>query len=176
MSASESYRCQSCGAVHSGVPLAYGGGMPEPWYGIPRWQRFFRARMSGWGERCVIDRKWFFVRGRIPIRVVDTGDTFYWGAWVSVSRTSYDEIRRRWSDPRRAEQPPYFGWLMTSLPYPEPTIELKTELHIQPIPDRPLINVEPSEHPLAREQSQGIDMHRVREFAAVLMHPRSDRA
>ena len=171
MTAADTFRCHTCGEIHGGPPLAYGGGMPEPWYAIPGWQRPFRARVSKWGELCAIDRKWFFVRGRIPIPVVDANETFYWGVWVSVAQLDFDEIKRRWADPKRAEQSPYLGWLMTRLPYEQPTVELKTSLQMQPPPERPLVTLEPSEHELAREQQNGIDMDRVREFAAALMHP-----
>jgi len=125
--------------------------------------------MSGSGERCVVDGRDHYIRGRIQIPVIDTGATFTWGVWVNPSRDSYRELVRRWNDADRAAQPPFPAWLSTPLSvYPVPTLLLRTSVHVQPTPDRPLVVLEPTDHPLAIEQRQGITLHRVREFAELL--------
>ena len=48
------------------------------------------------------------------------------------------------------------------------TTRLATNLHTQPVGTRPFIEVEPTDHPLAVEQREGITMARVRGFAAIL--------
>jgi hypothetical protein len=64
----------------------------------------------------------------------------------------------------------HFGWLSTSLPlYPE-TLCLKTNAHTRPLGHRPFIELEPTDHPLAVEQREGITRARVREIAEVLLH------
>lgn len=74
-------------------------------------------------------------------------------------------------DPARVNEPPYFGWLSTTLPGYEPTtLNLKTNLHTQEIGVRPLVEVEPTGHPLAVEQREGITVARVQEFAEIAFH------
>jgi hypothetical protein len=69
----------------------------------------------------------------------------------------------------RAADPPYFGWLMTSLfCYPE-TFHLKTNVQSRAVGAVPSVELEPTEHPLAVEQRQGITMERVREFAHMFL-------
>ena len=63
-----------------------------------------------------------------------------------------------------------FGWLNAWLkPYPE-MINLKTRAHLRDHGLRPLIQVEPTDHPLALEQRNGISIDRVAEIYATMMH------
>jgi hypothetical protein len=48
---------------------------------------------------------------------------------------------------------------------------LKAALHVRPWPTRPFIELEPTEHPLAVEQREGIPRARVATIAAFVMHP-----
>jgi hypothetical protein len=47
-------------------------------------------------------------------------------------------------------------------------------VHTQPIGSRPLIELEPTDHPLAIEQRQGITLARVQEIAGLLLHQEYD--
>ncbi|HEU4556324.1 MAG TPA: DUF2199 domain-containing protein [Longimicrobium sp.] len=47
----------------------------------------------------------------------------------------------------------------------------KTHLHLQPVPPRPLVELEPADHPLAVDQREGIPPDRVRELMEVALHP-----
>lgn len=54
-----------------------------------------------------------------------------------------------------------FGWLSTELPIYPDTINLKTNVHMRAVGIRPLIELEPTNHPLAMEQRNGITRLRV---------------
>jgi hypothetical protein len=75
-----------------------------------------------------------------------------------------------WTTPGRESEPPYFGWLCTFLPIYPSTVSLKTRVHIRPVGQRPFVELEPTDHPLAVEQRNGITMDRVREIAEILLH------
>jgi hypothetical protein len=120
---------------------------------------------------CMIYGQGLFVRGNVVLPLRDEDRTFSWSVWVSLSHDNYGRMLERWEDPERASEPPYFGWLSTRLPvYPESTINLKTNVRTQPPSDRPLIELEPTAHPLAVEQREGITRRRVQEIAEVLLH------
>lgn len=51
------------------------------------------------------------------------------------------------------------------------TLNLKTNLHTQPVGRRPTIELEPTDHPLAVEQRSGITHARVRKLAELTLHP-----
>lgn len=71
-------------------------------------------------------------------------------------------------------EPPYFGWLCTALPlYPSTLhLNLKTHVHTRPLGQRPFVELELTDQPLAVEQRQGITMARVREIVEALVHPK----
>jgi hypothetical protein len=121
-------------------------------------------------DQCIIDPDRFFIRGSIEIPVVDGDGPFVWGVWVSLSETNFKRASDRWLDPNRMEEPAYFGWLCNSLPgYPE-TLSLKTSVHTRAAGIRPFVELEPTEHPLAVEQRDGITMARVIEIGEIAMH------
>ncbi len=122
-------------------------------------------------EQCVIAGTHFFARARLVLPITDTGDEFDWGVRVSVSEQNFDRISAVWEKPERVEEPPYFGWLATELPLYEPTtLNLKTHLRTQSVGSRPLVELEPTDHPLAVEQRTGITLARVQSIAEQLLH------
>lgn len=122
-------------------------------------------------DQCVIKGEWFFVHGLIEIPVVGSSELFSWGVWVSLSKQNYDRMAELWETPGREHEPPYFGWLSTQLPvYSPSTLNLKTHLHTRPIGERPFVELEPTDHPLAVEQRAGIARARVEAIAGILLH------
>jgi hypothetical protein len=164
----EGYLCQTCGKYHEGPPLSYASPAPAAWFAISEQEREGRAQLSS--DQCEIDGKYFFVVGNIDIPIQGRADIFQWTVWVSLSRANYDRMTSLWSTDGRESEPPYFGWLSTSLPlYPE-TLNLKTHVHTRPVGERPSVELEPTDHPLAVEQRDGITWQRVQEIAEGLLH------
>ncbi|MFG2340947.1 DUF2199 domain-containing protein [Streptomyces yangpuensis] len=122
-------------------------------------------------DQCVIRGQHYFVKGRIEIPVIGSGEMFSWGVWVSLSRESFSRAVELWDTPGREAEKPSFGWLTTDLPvYPTTTRYLKTHVHTRPVGERPFVELEPTDHPLAVEQRTGITLERVREIAAAVLH------
>jgi hypothetical protein len=164
----DGYSCKSCGEFHLGLPLSYGAQAPVYWDSIPAEERQQRGELSS--DQCVIDDEYFFVLGRLEIPVIGETEPFSWNVWVSLSETSFVRIRELLMTHGREREPPYFGWLSTSLPcYPD-TLNLKTHLHTRPIGERPFVELEGTGHPLAVEQRNGITMQRVQEIAECVLH------
>jgi hypothetical protein len=169
MSSQTTYRCERCGERHDSAPLAYGVAAPD------YWDQSLADRKSSVldQELCVINNEDFFIRGRIVIPVIDApdGGEFEWGAWVSLSRENFHRAVSLWTSPSRSDEPPYFGWLSTGLPLYQPTtLQLKAHVHTQSAGTRPLIELEPTDHPLAVEQRTGITLERVQAIAETLLH------
>ncbi len=162
------FHCATCGQHHDQLPMCLGPNAPALWYAIPEHERDSRASLSS--DQCVIDGEHFFVRGRIVIAVTDGPDPFVWLVWVSLSEKNFDRMRELWHTQGRETEPPYFGWLQTALPYPVPTLSLKTSVQTMPYGERPLIAVLPDSHQLALEQQNGISMARVQQIAEAALH------
>lgn len=163
------WKCNLCDEWHTDLPFAYGPNYPDFYWSIPEEERSQRVVVDS--NFCVIDRKYFFVRGRLKIPVLDSDEDFCWDVWVSQSETNFDRTLTMMDTEGRESEPPYFGWLSNNLHlYPE-TTHLKTRVHTQPVGLTPIIELDYSDHPLAIEQRNGITLARVQEIASLIQHP-----
>jgi len=76
--------CASCGEVHRGVP-AFGTDAPFNYYAVAAEHRAQRCVLGT--DDCIIDEKYFFVRGCIEVPVRGEAEPFSWGVWVSAKLT-----------------------------------------------------------------------------------------
>ncbi|MFI8943146.1 DUF2199 domain-containing protein [Streptomyces syringium] len=165
------FTCSCCGAQHPAFPLNYSATAPYVW------DESFSGRSDCLlsSDQCVIQAQHYFVKGLIEIPVIGSDDVFSWAVWVSLSRESFARAVDRSDTPGREAEEPYFGWLSTDLClYSPTTINLKTRVHARPVGQRPLIELEPTDHPLAVEQRTGITVDRVHEIAETVLHPHAD--
>jgi hypothetical protein len=162
------WQCATCGEWHDGLPLAYGPPAPVHWFLIPEEERERRTLLSS--DLCLIDEQHGYIVGNVEIPIIGSEEHFCWDAWVSLSLPNFKRTFELWEQPGRESEPPYFGWLSSRLPgYPE-TVGLKTMVHTREMGRRPRIELEPTDHPLAVEQRQGITWERVQQIAAFVLH------
>jgi hypothetical protein len=163
-----SYICRTCGQRHEGLPTVYGPDAPALLDTIPVAERETRTEIND--DLCVIDDQHYFIRGRLEIPILNSEEHFCWLVWVSLSENNFVRTCQLWEQAGRDKEPPYFGWLQTSLPFYPETLNLKTRVHTRAVGERPFIELEPTEHPLAIEQRQGITWDRVQYFAENILH------
>lgn len=160
------YRCGSCDQTHTGLPT-WGADAPLTWReASPAEQAAGRLG----SDLCEVGGH-FFIRGLIEIPILGSRQRMLWGVWASLSETSFAHVVEHWSDPERGRDQHYFGWVMTQLPlrlYPD-TLQLKSHVHPRAPGKRPLLLLEPTEHPLAVDQRTGISMARAEELATLLL-------
>ncbi|WP_405013948.1 DUF2199 domain-containing protein [Kitasatospora sp. NBC_01539] len=162
------FTCTCCGEYHPETPMDFAS--PAPAYWLPGEERHPASLLTD--DQCVIKGESFFVRARVEIPVVGRDTVFTWGVWVSLSDRNYARAGELWETAGRESEPPAFGWLSTELPvYAPSTVNLRTMVHTRPVGERPVVEIEPTDHPLAVEQRNGITMERVREIAGALLHP-----
>jgi len=166
---SKGFYCKTCDKFHAELPMEFGTDAPTLYLTIPESERDSRCDLTP--DLCMIDEKHFFIRGRLEVPVIDGSDSFVWGVWASLSQDNINRVYELWEVEGRESESPYFGWLSTALPLYPGTLHLKAHVHTQPIGERPIIELEPTDHPLAVEQREGITMDRVREIAEALLHP-----
>jgi hypothetical protein len=162
------FRCSQCGEWHEGLPLAYGPEAPVYWYGLTADERASRFVLES--DYAVLDGQHFFVRGALRIPIHGHDKPFTWVAWVSLSPENY---ARFVGHPAASSAPvgaPMFGWLSSELEGYPSTVNLKANVHQLPQGQRPIIELEPTDHPLAVEQREGITWQRVQEIAQVVLH------
>jgi hypothetical protein len=162
-----SYRCSVCDEIHDDLPHL-GSDRPDMWWGIPKEERGRRIELTS--DTCIIDGEDFFLRGVIELPIHDAPSPFTFGVWVSQSRASFLEYLQF---PDSATIGPFFGWLCTRIDYyPEETLFLKTMAHFRDGNLRPAILLEPTDHPLAVDQREGITLEKAWE----IVHHYKDRS
>ena len=161
------FKCTSCDEIHEGMPT-FGAKAPLSYFEVPEEERSARCDLGS--DDCIIDGKHFFVRGCIDIPVHGQDDAFTWGVWVSLSQESHLKWIEYFGKEKRAHIGPFFGWLNSRLkPYPD-TVNLKTRVHLRDNGMRPHIELEPTAHPLAVEQREGISVERLAEIYSLMVH------
>jgi hypothetical protein len=162
------FRCHGCSEQHTGLP-AWHFAEPAQLHNVPVDVRDARVDLTEDG--CTIDDREFYVKGLLEIPVRDTGDAFTWGVWLSLSERSFERYCVLFKDERRPAGESFFGWLCDRVPgYPD-TLLLKTRLHGREYPNRPLVELEPTDHRLAVDQREGISAERAAAMAEQLLHP-----
>lgn len=166
---SSGYICGTCGRVHEDVPMSFAADFPDMYSNMNRDDRDARAIIGS--DQCVIDQKWFFIRGCLEIPIIGYNESFLWGLWVSVREETYDQISENWEvRSRETRQGPFKGRIANSVSvYPE-TLNLKCEILIRPVGTRPLFRLEEAQHTLAIEQQSGITRNRALELVSLLLH------
>lgn len=161
------FLCSGCGQVHQGMPTL-DAAAPLSYYAVPKEEREARCQLDS--DACIIDGAQYFARGCLEIPVHGEPEPFSWGVWVSLSEQSFRQWTECFESEKRSHNGPFFGWLNAALePYPD-TVNLKTRVHLRDGFIRPFIELEPSGHPLAVEQREGISVERVAELYALVVH------
>jgi hypothetical protein len=167
-----SWTCRCCGGQFDELPLNFASAAPGPWLELTEEERSARGKIDS--DICVIDRQQFFVRGCLEVPIIDYSTAFVWGIWISVAKPSFRRVLDLWNAEVRESEPPLFGWLCNTIyGYPD-TYGLKTNVHLRNNRERPFVELEPTDHPLAIEQRTGISLSRAEEIVATLLpHPLS---
>jgi hypothetical protein len=162
-----SWTCSCCGKQFDTLPLDWAFDAPAYWRSIPESERPTRGTLSS--DFCTADEH-FFIRGCLEIPLVGTAEKLVWGAWVSQSAASFRRAMELFDREPDATEKPRFGWLNNEIHVYRPsTLGLKANVHFRPKPLRPLIELQPSDHPLAAEQRSGATLQRVQEIITAIM-------
>jgi hypothetical protein len=159
--------CPHCGAEHAETPLCFG--IEAPWRALVP-ESEFAQRVDLSPDQCIVDGEHFFVRGHVEIPILGQPEPLAFSVWSSLSEQSFRHMSKRWDAPDRASDPPYFGWLCSPIAVYPSTIHLKLSVQSRPVGLTPLFSVEPTEHPLALDQRNGMTIDRWREIAHQLLH------
>ncbi len=155
------YQCTHCGQQHDGIP-AFHADRPAPYWDVPEDKRESDVFLTS--DSCVIAEKFFFVHGCLEIPIHNAEDVFTWGVWVSLKEENFFLWQENYATSQRGHIGPFFGWLCTQLPIYPDTLYLKTMVYLRDNGIRPLIELDAANHPLSRNQREGITLQRALEI------------
>jgi hypothetical protein len=168
-----SWACASCGETHVGL-FDLGCAKPDFWQSSE--QPLANSAIVGskhclTEDFCILDNEHYFVRCLLRLPLVGSpGEYFGLGVWSTLAPKNFDKYASTFDRGEQEDLGPWFGWLSNRLKgYPD-TLSLKCQVHPQPGRQRPLLELKPTEHPLARESLQGITYERLLEIYAANGH------
>jgi hypothetical protein len=147
------FKCEKCGEVHESLP-DIGFGRPDLSLDVPEEER--AERVKGNDDWCVVDDEYFFVRAVAQVAVHGEDDAFGVGIWVSLSRKHFEIYK---ANPETDKIGPFVGWVSNQIEFYEgDTRDLKAKLWFRGGNKRPLADLEPTQHPLAVAQQEGLSL------------------
>lgn len=150
------FRCATCKEEHEGLP-DLGMERPDAYFGIPEAEREERVWFTS--DLCAItydDQTDYFIRGVLYLPIRGEEHAFGIGVWVSQSKENFERYLEGEED-----MEPTFGWLANRVSfYDQETLALKTNVHFQDGKVRPFIELEPTDHPFAVDQREGITLEK----------------
>ncbi|MFC7380417.1 DUF2199 domain-containing protein [Brevundimonas sp. GCM10030266] len=158
---SASFTCAVCNEPHEGFPaLAFVA--PDPWDWASEAERAADWSLdSDFAEYRETD---FYVRGVLDIPIIGRDDVLSFGVWSTVSRDNFARCQDAFNDEDQSKLGPMFGWFSNNIPgYPQ-TLLLKCNLLPRDGRLRPLIELEPTDHPLAVQQREGVSLEAAAEY------------
>lgn len=167
------WTCACCGKEFDELPLDVAVGRGPALYEDLTEEG--RARASLTSDFCVIenaDQTDRFIRAVVEVPVPELGVPFRWGVWVSLSESSFARAKELFPlADVPPDEPARFGWLSSRIfGFTPTTLNLKTMLTFRSGNQRPSVAIEPTDHPFAVEQREGISVQRVQEIVAPLLH------
>jgi hypothetical protein len=157
------WRCASCDAVHEGL-LDLAAFAPDPWPGEELREPNSNLRLDGnflSEDFCVMDGRYFFVRGVLEIPVHGFAEKFGFGCWSTLSRENFEKYVEGFDDGVFADWGPWSGWLGNRLGDYIGTEPEAVWVYPQPHRQRPTFRIMDSGHPLAIDQEKGITPERL---------------
>ena len=160
--ASLRYRCSQCNELHHGLPeLSYH--LPAIIASLDDDER--QSRCTVGSDQCSLDGETFFIRCVLQLPIRDSGEIYGVGVWSTLSRENFKLYSDNWENPRRAGIGPFLGWFASFVETFEDTINLKCRVWPRDDLVRPVIELEPTDHPLALAQREGLELSRALEMA-----------
>jgi hypothetical protein len=158
------WSCASCGETHQGI-FDLACARPEQWQDGE--QKVSNAEVLTSKhflseDFCILDGEHYFVRCVLELPLIGLeGQGFGFGVWSTVSPKNFPLYVDSFDSGEQGHLGPWFGWFSNRLKdYPE-TLNLKCQVRPQAGRQRPLIELELTDHPLAIEQRQGISVERL---------------
>jgi hypothetical protein len=154
------FKCRTCGEEHEGLPMDIGYARPGDFLTVPPAERERRCRFTD--DIGIIDGRRYYIRGVLPVPVHETGEHFFWGFWVRVSREDCERYRALWSVDG-SNEPPFVAHLnVEDKPGYEGLNGHEVEVRLRAASERPTFQLRAEDdHRLAREQREGITLHQV---------------
>jgi len=157
--------CGVCGETHAGLTTDWAYTLPDEVWALSDPEKATRAKYDS--DLCRLDER-YFVRGILPLPLIDGVGNFCWGAWAEIEPAAFFRYVELY-ETDGSNEPPCAGKLANDLSVYGETIGVPILVQFGDPTTRPTFTVVSDDNSLlAREQRQGIDTARHHEIVAQL--------
>ncbi|MBN9160582.1 MAG: hypothetical protein BGO98_02565 [Myxococcales bacterium 68-20] len=153
--------CTECGRELAAHELDVGFSLPDEVWELAPSDRSRRADSTP--DVCVLDGTRFFIRAVAVLPVEASQESFCWGLWVEVSGEEFERCRQS-SDLDAPGKPSGRGIIANSPQSYPPLTGHPVAIEHRGAHERPWLHLEASDHPMSREQREGVSYSRVHEL------------
>jgi hypothetical protein len=160
-----SFTCAQCGEEHEGAPsVAFNS--PHYYFQSPGAEQDDTTWVND--DFCIIEGRDRFIRCTLEIPIQGSDEGFLWGVWLSVSEINFENYRKHFMDDGYRAR--YVGWISNVLPCYPNTLEVVGAAVLQPSNQRPVIELEPTDHPLYDDYRNSVSWERAIDIVQVALH------
>ena len=167
-------RCGTCGEEKNLLAMEPSYGRPDAYFEVPEAQREHLTNFSnddGRIRNADDTERRHFLRVLLSVPIRGEHRDCAWGVWVEVSAADWDRAYKLWNSPKQGKEPPFPGRLANALRGYDGTLGLPGRVRLTRPKDSPLFELDPDvDHPLAREQREGVPPDRVTEWVSTHHH------
>jgi hypothetical protein len=167
-------RCTTCGEESDLLAMEPSYSRPDAYFEIPKDQREFLANFSsddGRIRNAEDTERRHFLRVLLSIPIRGEARDVAWGVWVEVSPADWERAYDLWDDPKQGKEPPFPAKLANTLRCYEGTVGLPGQVQLTSPKAAPVFTLDPdADHPLARDQREGVQIDRVIEWVSAHHH------
>lgn len=162
--------CPDCGVEYDLSEMEPSYRWPDAYLAVPANERDIRT-IGGTDDCRVRDtedtHRQYFLRVFLPIPIRGEVESCCWGVWVEIAEDAFARARELWDDPDQVREPAFAGVLANELRGYQQTLGLAGMVQLSGPTSAPSFTLMPSlQHPLAREQREGVYPERVIEWLA----------
>jgi hypothetical protein len=170
----EKVRCATCGEEHELLAMEPNYARPDAYYDVPKKHRKYLTNFGkddGRIRNADDSERRHFLRVLLSIPIRGEGKDVAWGVWVEVDGPAWERAYERWDDPSQADEPPFPARLANTLRGYEGTVGLPGRVRLTGPDSAPLFELDADvDHPLVREQREGVYPERVIEWVSAHHH------
>ncbi len=167
-------RCAVCGEEGDLLAMEPNYARPDAYLKLPADQREQLTSFSnddGRIRNANDSERRHFLRALLTVPIRGTRQDCAWGVWVEVSEADWERAYELWDDPKQGKVPPFPGRLANALRCYQGTLGLPGRVRLTAPKESPLFELDADvDHPLAREQREGVDTQRVVEWVSAHHH------
>lgn len=167
-------RCATCGEEHELLEMEPSYAWPDAYLAIPKKERPHLTNFSkddGRIRNADDTERRHFLRVVLSVPINGERQDVAWGVWVEVGAAEWERAYERWDDPDQSKEPPFPARLANALTGYEGTLGLPGRVRLTGPSTAPLFELDTDvDHPLAREQREGVGPERVIEWVSAHHH------